>query len=64
MDEATSSEPRWRKSSHSGSLSGECVEAAGAGNSVALRDSKDPDGPVLPLSPTMWRALLDDLKAH
>lgn len=39
---------RWRKSSCSGSESGsECVEVAFVGPAVALRDSKNPDGPVL-----------------
>ncbi|GAA2139234.1 DUF397 domain-containing protein [Actinomadura napierensis] len=41
----------WRKSTHSGSNAAECVEladAAGAvADAVAVRDSKDSDGPVL-----------------
>ncbi|NKZ04997.1 DUF397 domain-containing protein [Actinomadura latina] len=42
---------KWRKSSYSGSNAAECVELAGvAGAVVAVRDSKDPDGPVLLLS--------------
>ncbi|GAA3939583.1 DUF397 domain-containing protein [Actinomadura viridis] len=64
MSELTPPNARWRKSSHSGSLSGECVEVTGVGNSVALRDSKDPKGPVITLSPTMWRALRDELKSR
>ena len=41
----------WRKSSHSGSNGGDCVELAdAAGAVVAVRDSKDPDGPVLLLT--------------
>jgi Domain of unknown function (DUF397) len=46
----------WRKSSYSGSNGGDCVEladATGAGavaDAVAVRDSKDPDGPVLLLA--------------
>jgi hypothetical protein len=36
----------WRKSSYSSS-SANCVEVAVAGTFVAVRDSKDPDGPVL-----------------
>jgi hypothetical protein len=43
---------KWRKSSYTGSNGGNCVEladAAGAGV-VAVRDSKDPDGPVLLLT--------------
>jgi hypothetical protein len=40
----------WRKSSHSGSDGGECVELAGVDGKVAVRDSKDPHGPVLVVS--------------
>jgi hypothetical protein len=36
----------WRKSSFSGEK-GDCVEVAPAVDGVAVRDSKDPDGPVL-----------------
>ncbi|WP_030177006.1 DUF397 domain-containing protein [Spirillospora albida] len=42
---------KWRKSSYSGSNAAECVELAGvAGAGVAVRDSKDPDGPMLLLT--------------
>jgi hypothetical protein len=41
---------KWRKSSHSGSNAAECVELADAAGAVAVRDSKDPDGPVLLLT--------------
>ncbi|MBD0672187.1 DUF397 domain-containing protein [Streptomyces sp. CBMA156] len=38
----------WRKSSYSGPDGGDCVEvAAGVVDSVPVRDSKDPDGPML-----------------
>jgi hypothetical protein len=36
----------WRKSSYSNGQAN-CVEVADAGPDVAVRDSKDPDGPVL-----------------
>jgi hypothetical protein len=49
---------RWRKSSYSNGESGaECVEVAFAGPAAALRDSKNPDGPVLILPATGWAAL-------
>lgn len=37
----------WRKSSYSASNGGDCVEVAGPAGALAVRDSKDPDGPVL-----------------
>ncbi|MFS2293675.1 MAG: DUF397 domain-containing protein [Actinomadura sp.] len=38
----------WRKSSHSTSNGGDCIELARlSGAVVAVRDSKDPNGPVL-----------------
>ena len=47
---ALPSNAAWRKSSRSGSNAAECVELAGAAEMVAVRDSKDPDGPVLLLT--------------
>ncbi|MEV8334706.1 DUF397 domain-containing protein [Streptomyces niveus] len=45
----------WRKSSYSGSNGGECVEiAVGIPGTVPVRDSKDPAGPALAISPTAW----------
>jgi hypothetical protein len=49
------SRPRWRTSSHS-SGNGECVEVADARPVVAVRDSKDPDGPKLAFTPQAWKA--------
>ena len=37
----------WRKSSYSGSNGGTCVEVGTVSSTVAVRDSKDPDGQVL-----------------
>ncbi|ONI70712.1 DUF397 domain-containing protein [Actinosynnema sp. ALI-1.44] len=44
----------WRKSSHSGDNGGACVEVALLADSTAIRDSKDPTGPVLVLTPRQW----------
>ncbi|MET7803259.1 DUF397 domain-containing protein [Micromonospora chersina] len=45
----------WRKSSHSGD-EGACVEMALLPEAVAVRDSKDPAGPVLVFPPAAWAA--------
>ena len=54
---------QWRKSSYSGGNGGACVEVAAAagakrdpGRVVAVRDSKDPAGPVLVFTADEWRA--------
>lgn len=59
----------WRKSSYSIG-NGECVEVAvlpgavpGAGYVIALRDSKDPDGPMLTFTPSVWQEFTASLKA-
>lgn len=52
----------WRKSSRSTNNGGDCVELASVPGTVAIRDSKDPDGPKLALSPQAFAALLSDLK--
>ncbi|MFC6061885.1 DUF397 domain-containing protein [Streptomyces ochraceiscleroticus] len=43
----TLAEARWRKSSYSGDTGGDCVEIAEVSALIAIRDSKNPDGPVL-----------------
>ncbi|MFF3630184.1 DUF397 domain-containing protein [Streptomyces sp. NPDC002164] len=49
------------KSSYS-SGNGECVEVAvNIPGSVAVRDSKDPAGPVLVVAPAAWDAFRADL---
>ncbi|GAA4338213.1 DUF397 domain-containing protein [Actinomadura luteofluorescens] len=37
----------WRKATKSGENGGACVEVADITGAVAIRDSKDPDGPKL-----------------
>ena len=53
----------WRKSSYSGGNGGTCVEVAvvpgskeGSDYVITMRDSKDPDGPVLTFTPDEWKA--------
>ncbi len=48
----------WRKSTHSGEEGGNCVEAAAFSNAVAVRDSKNPFGPVLMFSRDEWKNFL------
>ncbi|MEU9829660.1 DUF397 domain-containing protein [Micromonospora chersina] len=46
---------RWRKSTRSGGNGGDCVEVAdNLAGVVAVRDSKDPAGPVLTFDPAAW----------
>jgi hypothetical protein len=51
-----------RTSSHSGQLH-DCVEVEGMPEGgVAVRDSKDRDGPVLVFTAREWRAFLDGVR--
>ncbi|MET8180797.1 DUF397 domain-containing protein [Streptomyces sp. NPDC005336] len=46
----------WHKSSYSNGAGGNCVERASlGGDQTAVRDSKDPGGPVLGFSQGAWR---------
>ncbi|GAA4223587.1 hypothetical protein GCM10022254_01010 [Actinomadura meridiana] len=49
---------KWRKSSYSDNHQGACVELAGAKDAVAIRDSKDPGGPVLVVPRAALRAAI------
>jgi hypothetical protein len=54
----------WHKSSYSGNNGGDCVQVAGnLDDAVAVRDSKDPSGPVLVFSPGQWQAFTARVKA-
>ncbi|TDB92964.1 DUF397 domain-containing protein [Actinomadura sp. 7K534] len=53
---------KWRKARKSDGQGGACVEVAQVSQAVAIRDSKDPDGPKLLLSHDNFRAILNDLK--
>lgn len=53
---------RWRKSTRSNG-GGECVEVAdNLPGVVAVRDSKDPHGPVLTFSPGAWAAFVTTVR--
>jgi hypothetical protein len=54
----------WRKSSYSTTNGGGCVEVAtNLPGIVAVRDSKNPDGPVLIFAPGDWQEFIADVKA-
>jgi|HubBroStandDraft_1064217.scaffolds.fasta_scaffold06540_5 hypothetical protein len=54
----------WRKSTRSGGNGGNCVEVASlAGGMIAVRDSKDPNGPALVFTADEWRAFLSGARA-
>ena len=54
---------RWRTSSYSGDNGGDCVEVGTAAPAIAVRDSKDPDGPLLAFAASTWTAFAEQLKA-
>ncbi|MEV7520649.1 DUF397 domain-containing protein [Streptomyces sp. NPDC091371] len=53
----------WRKASYSGSSGGDCIEVASQPCLVAVRDSKNPDGPVFTVSPAAFAAFVGSLAA-
>ncbi|MGP3933481.1 DUF397 domain-containing protein [Nonomuraea sp. KM88] len=57
------SQAAWRKSSYSGGNGGNCVEvASNLPGLVAVRDSKNPNGPALIFTPAEWDAFLGGVK--
>jgi hypothetical protein len=57
-------EPRWLKSSYSGNGGSDCVEVArNLPGIVAVRDSKDPHGPVLTIESAGWREFITGMRA-
>ncbi|MEU9730283.1 DUF397 domain-containing protein [Streptomyces sp. NPDC048002] len=48
----------WFKSSYSSSGDGDCVEVAHTPATIHIRDSKNPEGPRLTLSPVTWTTFL------
>ncbi len=63
MTAFNSSRAVWRKSTYSGQ-NGNCVEVARDRPAIAVRDSKDPDGPKLVFPSASWLAFTGKLKAR
>jgi hypothetical protein len=58
------SRAEWCKASYSTGNGGNCVEVAlNLPEAVAVRDSKDPEGPALAFTAVSWQALLDGIKS-
>jgi hypothetical protein len=53
---------RWRKASTSGQ-GANCVEVAPIPDGIAVRDSKDPSGPVLSFTADEWARLVESMKS-
>ena len=51
----------WRKSARCDSAS--CVEVAPIAGGMAMRDSKDPDGPILRFTRAQWAVFLTGARA-
>ncbi|TYB48433.1 DUF397 domain-containing protein [Actinomadura chibensis] len=54
---------QWRKSSRSGGQGGACVEIAELAAAIAVRDSKDPEGPKLTFDTASWHAFTRRVKS-
>ena len=61
MHELDLTHAQWRKSSYSGG-NGACVEVANLPEAIAVRDSKDPDGPKLTFSRQAWTVFVERTK--
>ena len=55
---------QWRKATYSSGNGGNCIEVATAGRTVAVRDSKDPDGPRLAFGTRAWQAFAARVKGE
>jgi len=55
----------WIKSSYSGPNGDDCVEVAtNLPGLIAVRDSKDPSGPMLTFSPAAWNNFLAGIRSE
>ncbi|WP_433515983.1 DUF397 domain-containing protein [Nonomuraea sp. CA-143628] len=56
-------DPVWRKSSRSQGSTDNCVEIAPVEDMIAIRDSKDRQGPKLIFTKSEWDAFVEAIKA-
>ncbi|BCY07676.1 DUF397 domain-containing protein [Actinoplanes sp. L3-i22] len=61
MSDTPPAQPVWRKSSRCGH--GNCVEVAVTGDTVLIRDSKDPSGGVVECDAVQWGHFLSAVRA-
>lgn len=54
---------RWQRATRCSGVNTTCVEVATATDGVAVRDSKDPAGPVLRFTVEEWRVFVDGVRA-
>lgn len=59
----TASRAAWRKASRSTENGGNCVELTSVSDLIAVRDSKDPDGPVVTMKRNDFRRFAEVLKS-
>ena len=64
VEVADLTEASWRTSTRSGGNGGNCIQVADLPDTIALRDSKDPDGPALLFTPAEWAAFTARVKAR
>ncbi|MFH8339119.1 DUF397 domain-containing protein [Streptomyces sp. AM6-12] len=64
MSLTPSPELEWVKSSYSSSEGPSCVEVATVPEQILVRDSKNPTGPRLALTPTTWASFLPYASRH
>jgi len=63
IDKSTTTS-EWRKSSYSIGSDSTCVEVSIQADGVAVRDSKNPNGPVLQFTMKEWRVFLLGVRSN
>jgi hypothetical protein len=53
---------QWRKATYSSGNGGNCIEVATVDHTVAVRDSKNPDGPRLAFGRQAWAEFAAEVK--